>query len=50
MSSETLLYFAIAVFSLLVLGLFLTYREFSEGEPSKQAERNYIEDKSGSLK
>lgn len=40
MSNTLLLVIAVAVFSLMLVGIVLTVLEFSRGEPAQQAEEN----------
>lgn len=43
--SDTLLFvFAVAVFSLMVIGVVLTILEFSRGEPARQEKENRAEE------
>ena len=42
MSLDTLLSVGICVFTLLLVGLFLTYREFKYGQPKKDSMKNAL--------
>lgn len=44
MSNTMLLVFAVAIFSLMLIGIILTILEFSRGEPAQQEAENRLDD------